>query len=243
MRCKILHLISNQSKKKTGVAVTTTSTTLIFETVKLGAHASIQLRVDSGKFKINNSHQREVTARGSDGFSNLITFLWYFIPTILIVSAMLCRIALLKLCLFVLRNVISGFLQPLYATTQWIRDIIEKINSQQVVFFTRCDNIANLNNAMLYVKNNEHTNRIKIVTVVKNKTDVSSTVKKDIDFLDEVYPNIEIDFVILEGNFGPGLIDKLSKEWEIPKNFMFIGSPAGQMMYGLAELGGVRLIV
>ena len=233
----------NQSTDKTGVAVTTTSTTLIFQTVKLGAHATIQLQVDSGKFKINNSHQREVTARGSDGFSNLITFLWYFIPTILIVSAMLCRIALLKLCLFVLRNMISGFLQPLYATTQWIRDIIEKINSQQIVFFTRGDNIANLNNAMLYVKNNEHTNRIKIVTVVKHKTDVPSTAKKDIDFLDEVYPNIEIDFVILEGNFGPDLIDKLSKEWEIPKNFMFIGSPAGRMMYGLAELGGVRLIV
>jgi AAA+ ATPase superfamily predicted ATPase len=46
-----------------------------------------------------------------------------------------------------------------------IRDKINEINSQQIVFFTRGDNLANLNNAMLYVKQNEHTNRIKVVTV------------------------------------------------------------------------------
>jgi hypothetical protein len=56
------------------------------------------------------------------------------------------------------------------STAQSIRTEIDKINSQQVVFFTRGDNLANLNNAMLYVKQNEHTNRVKVVTVVKNKS-------------------------------------------------------------------------
>ena len=54
----------------------------------------------------------------------------------------------------------------------------------------------------------------------------------------------EIEFVVIEGEeFGPKLIEKLSKEWKIPKNFMFIGSPGDHFLYGLAELGGVRLIV
>jgi hypothetical protein len=121
--------------------------------------------------------------------------------------------------------------------------MIERINSQQVVFFTRGDNIANLNNAMLHVKNNEHTNRIKIVTVVKDKETVPRKLDRDLEFLNEAYPNIEADLVIIEGNFGPTMVDKLSKEWGIPKNFMFIDSPGESMMYGLAELGGVRLII
>jgi len=78
---------------------------------------------------------------------------------------------------------------------------------------------------------------------ISHKKEVPEKIKDDIDFLNEVYPDIEMEFVIIEDNFGPALIDKLSKEWNIPKNFMFIGSPAGRMMYGLAELGGVRLIV
>ena len=35
----------------------------------------------------------------------------------------------------------------------------------------------------------------------------------------------------------------LSREWGIPKNYMFIGSPSGQFPYRIAELGGVRLII
>jgi len=39
------------------------------------------------------------------------------------------------------------------------------------------------------------------------------------------------------------MIDKLSKEWNIPKNFMFIGSPGDHFPHQLADLGGVRLII
>ena len=102
--------------------------------------------------------------------------------------------------------------------------MIEKINSQQIVFFMRGDNIANLNNAMLYVRNNEHTNRIKIVTVVDKESDVPGDLKENLDFLNATYPSIEIDFVVLKGDFGPHLIEKLSQEWNIPKNFMYLKS-------------------
>ena len=49
--------------------------------------------------------------------------------------------------------------------------------------------------------------------------------------------------MVEKGQFGPKLIQKLSKEWRIPTNFMFIASPGDHFLYGLAELGGVRLIV
>ena len=66
---------------------------------------------------------------------------------------------------------------------------------------------------------------------------------KDLDFLDKAYPDIDIEFVVVKGKFGPELIVELSEKWNIPANFMFIGSPGDHFLYGLAELGGVRLIV
>jgi len=174
---------------------------------------------------------------------NITVFLEYFVPAILIVSIMLTRIALLKACLFVVRAMISAMIQPMHGITQWIREKIDEINSQQVVFFTRGDNISGLNNAMLYVRQNEHTNRMKVVTVVRDPDDVPPRLKTDLEFLDEAYPEIDIEFVVLQGRFGPELIRELSEKWKIPANLMFIGSPRGHLMYGLAELGGVRLII
>jgi len=183
------------------------------------------------------------TSDPEDGYLNVRIFLTYFIPSVLVIAAMLNRIQLLKALLFVVRIVsttISGFMNRI---TNTIRSKIDEINSQQMVFFTRGDNIANLNNAMLYVQKNEHTNRIKLVTVVQKLEDVPPKLHEEIDFLDKAYPDIDIEFVVLEGTFGPELIQKLSLEWNIPTNLMFIGSHGGRFRYDQAMLGGVRLII
>ena len=173
----------------------------------------------------------------------LKVFFQYFIPTFLFVTIMLTRIDLLKATLYLIRTAIASFVRPMGAMTESIRSKIEQINSQQVVFFTRGDNVANLNTAMLYILRNEHSNRVKIVTVVNDRSEVPPKLEKDLAFLDEAYPSIDIDFLVLEDKFNPGLIQKLSKEWHIPTNLMFIGSPGKSFPYGLAELGGVRLII
>ena len=152
------------------------------------------------------------------------------------------RIALLNAALFVVGAFLAYFDKKMSAMSRAIQSKISEINSQQIVFFTKGDNIANLNNAMLYVRRNEHTNRIKVVTVVANKKEVTKRLAEDLHFLDEAYPEIDIELVVWEGTFGPELIEDLSKKWRIPKNFMFIASPTGHLMYGLAELGGVRVI-
>ncbi|MCB1121635.1 MAG: APC family permease, partial [Verrucomicrobiae bacterium] len=125
----------------------------------------------------------------------------------------------------------------------YLNQQILRVESQQFVFFTRGDNLANLNQAMLYIRRNEHTNRVKIVHVKKPDEPEVKKLAEDIKFLDEAYPEIEIDLVYRDGVFGPKLIAELSKEWNIPANLMFIGSPEGRLAYNLAELGGVRLII
>ncbi len=52
-----------------------------------------------------------------------------------------------------------------------------------------------------------------------------------------------IDFQIIKGKFSPTLIKELSIKWNIPVNFMFIGSPSNKFPYKIEELGGVRLII
>jgi hypothetical protein len=159
-------------------------------------------------------------------------FLYYFIPAMTFIGIILYRIPLLKMCM--------GAVE---ATLETVQSKIDEINSQQVVFFTRGDNVSNLNNAMQYVLANEDTNRIKVVTVVSKDEDVPDKLADDLQFLDEAYPQIDIEYVKRVGKFGPELINELSKEWNVPTNLMFSGSPGGRLPYGLAELGGVRLII
>ncbi|MFQ5793043.1 MAG: APC family permease, partial [Acidobacteriota bacterium] len=175
--------------------------------------------------------------------AHLGDFFVYFVPTVLVVMIMLGRIWILKVCLFFIRAISESIADLTGRTAGAIRGKIDEINSQQVVFFTRGDQLHNLNEAMLYVRNNEHTNRVKVVTVVEKDSEVPARLKRDLKFLDEAYPEIDIEFVVEHGEFGPKLIRELSRKWKIPANFMFIASPGDHFVYGLAELGGVRLII
>jgi hypothetical protein len=96
----------------------------------------------------------------------------------------------------------------------------------------------------LYIQDNEHPRKIKIVTV-KHKGDNEGDEKlgQDIEFLDREYSEIEIEFLSIQGKFGPELIRQLSQQWNVPVNFMFIGSPGDHFPCRVAELGGVRLII
>ncbi len=96
---------------------------------------------------------------------------------------------------------------------------------------------------MLYIQNNEHTKKLKIVSAIRNRVAITEQFRNDINVIDREYPKIKIDFIELDDPFGPELINRLSKEWNIPINFMFIGSPGDHFPYKIEELGGVRLII
>ena len=167
--------------------------------------------------------------------SNIAVFLPYFLVTMGFIMIMLNRIILLRAVLRMVKNVNSYIIRT-------INDIVK----QEFVFFTKGDNISNLNRVMLYIKENEHTKKIKIVHVHKkeeNDSPVLQKLREDIAFLDREYLDIDIDFVELNGNFGPKLIQELSIKWDVPVNFMFIGSLSHKFPYRIEELGGVRLII
>jgi amino acid transporter len=175
--------------------------------------------------------------------SNFGVFLDYFIPTIILIVVMLNRTILLKLVLNIMHTVFDPVRSFVLNTDKNILSIINKINDQEFVFFTKGDNIATLNKVMLYVTKNEHTKKIKIVLALDKGESVPKNLEREIDFLDREYPEISVEFIIENGKFSPALIRSLSKKWNIPINFMFIGSPSDKFPYKIEELGGVRLII
>jgi amino acid transporter len=171
----------------------------------------------------------------------LFVFLNYLVPTVAVVAVMLYRTAILDAMLYLFRQIFKG--RTSEVGSQWLISAIDRIRAQQFVFFSKGDNIASLNRVMQYIRENEHTKRIKIVTILDEGEEIPPNLATEIDMLDRAYEDIEVDFIVRPGHFGPKLIDELSKEWNIPKNFMFIGSPSDTFPYGIQELGGVRLII
>jgi amino acid transporter len=174
---------------------------------------------------------------------NFWIFTYYFIPTMLAIMIMLTRIQLLYGVLYVVRSVVKYIRTKAAKFDEKVRDDINQITSQTVVFFTRGDNLANLNKAVLYIRANEHTRHVKVVNIVREEKDVPERLPTDLKLLDEEYPDMMIEFEVVEGKFGPELLSDLSQKWNVPLNFMFMGCPGAGFPHGIGELGGVRVII
>ncbi len=173
----------------------------------------------------------------------LLVFLQYFVPAIVIILLMLNRKELLKMSLVVIDSFFDTISETARVSRIRVNFLMNRLSKQQFVYFSKADSIASLNKVMMYVQENEATNLLKIVTILKDDQEIPSGFLNDLAVLDRAYPEINIEFVQLRGIFNPELIAKLSADWKVPINFMFIASPGNKFPYQVAELGGVRLII
>ncbi|MBK9060134.1 MAG: APC family permease [Flavobacteriales bacterium] len=171
----------------------------------------------------------------------LVVFLQYFIPTMLVIAVMLNRKAILEVLMAWMSRFVESVPGLAVIGRFAISRTIRKLNSQEFVYFTKGDDLSILNRVMMYVQANEITKKLRIVTVLKEGEKMHEEYLRDVEVLDRAYPEIKIEFTELHGVFGPELVHRLSEEWNIPTNFMFIGSPSNRFPYRVAELGGVRL--
>jgi amino acid transporter len=173
----------------------------------------------------------------------LVIFIQYFVPAMLFLFAMMYRSKILQFTL----TIITSFFDEVRRISRFsqikISRLIRRLESQEFVFFSKADDISGLNKVLIYVTENESTNKLKIVTVLKEGETISEDFLKDIKVLDRIYTEINIEYITLVGTFGPELINQLSNEWKIPKNYMFISSFGKDFLYEIRELGGVRLIL
>ncbi len=167
----------------------------------------------------------------------------YFIVAIAVVRVMLMRVQILKIVLAVARVALERLRHFNRALIQSIVGHINAINSQEVIFFSKGDSLPTLNRAALYVLSNEQTTRLKVVHCYEHEEAIPPQLTEQLKTIDQIYPELRVDLLLVEGKFGPEMIERLSQRLNVPKNYMFIGTPGDRFPHNIAELGGVRLIM
>ncbi len=159
------------------------------------------------------------------------------------VAIMFLRIDILKIALHAFRMLSERVSSLNKHVSGYLKRKINDINSQTVIFFTKGDDLADLNKAAQYVLDNEQTRRLMVLHVHEPGGEPPEQLGESLKVLDRIYPQLRIDFVLVTGEFGPELIERLSDRLEVQKNYMFIGCPGDRFPHKIEDLGGVRLIV
>lgn len=167
----------------------------------------------------------------------------YFLAAGAVVGLMFLRVPLLKIGLFVSQGVVERATAVNDAIRRVVRQAIETINRRPVVYFTKGADPAELNRAALYVLENEQTNRLVVVHAHQANEEVPPELAMHLKEIDRLYPQLRIDFLAVEADFGPNLIAQLSERLAVPRNYMFIGTPGDEFPHRIEQLGGVRLIL
>jgi len=81
-----------------------------------------------------------------------------------------------------------------------------------------------------------------MVHVYKHKDQIPSKLEEHVRLLEQAWPKFRIDLIVVQGEFGPNLIDQLSYRLGVPKNFMFITTPSEKFSHKISDLGGLRLV-
>lgn len=108
---------------------------------------------------------------------------------------------------------------------------------------TKTADLAQLNRVLQYIFSNEDAGWIRIVHCYTEEEKIPRNLREYAALLDVMYPDVRIDLVLVQYEFGPAVISYLSQRLGIPANCMFITCPGGNFKYRLETLGGVRVIL
>ena len=172
-------------------------------------------------------------------YRNVLFFLDYFVPTVLIVIAMYLRIPIMKVILNLANELMTKIL--LFRTS--VIDKITDITGQRIIVFTRGGRLARLHEAFRYILKNESSRNIILVHLYERMEDnEEKAIKEALRALEQIFPALNVEFVVRQGRFGPDMVDTLSQEYGVLKNSMFIGAPEDKHHFSVEQLGDVRII-
>ncbi|NIA03628.1 MAG: amino acid permease [Nitrospirae bacterium] len=172
-------------------------------------------------------------------YKNLLYFMQYFIPTVLLVVLMYLRIPILKTVLQMLNNIMTRIL--LWRTT--VIDLITAITDQKVIIFSRGGDLSRLNTAFNYIIQNESSRSVVVIHLYNNPEQNKETpIRASLKALEELFPMLKVQLVVRQGIYDPEIIDTVSKEFGVPTNNIFIGAPEEKHTFSIKDLGGVRVI-
>ncbi len=167
----------------------------------------------------------------------------YFAVMATVVAVMFARVQLLRATMFIVNASVTRVLALGHALHEGTQRVLHRITDRTAVYFTRGDNLSELNRAALYVLTNEQIKRLIVVHVYEQEEDIPETLARHLAEIDRMYPELRVDFLAVKGEFSPETIDALSKRLGVPHNYMFISTPGDRFPHRIESLGGVRLIL
>lgn len=168
---------------------------------------------------------------------NLQFFLYYFIPAVILVYAMVYQ-----------DNIINALLRFTHKITpihNFITNYFEDMLKGRYIVFIH--NIHRLHNILDYINRNETGRDILLIHCAdqdREHTQSYKEIEEALPILQKagVFPHLNLKLVYRTEEFGPELINKISKEYKVRKNRMLIGSIHHEHSYDYDQLGGVRII-
>ncbi|GMF29307.1 unnamed protein product [Phytophthora lilii] len=176
--------------------------------------------------------------------SVLMYFAIYFIVVMTVMFVMFERVTILRLTLVLLKRMAPsryGKAAAVGLSTsssevehtgarggRTIARTIVSIRDAPIVFFCKVPDLTIINKAIIYVRRNEQTHTLRIVHVFADEeadAPVLASFREMAALFDSMYPKIRVDFVSVHGEFGPAMIEWLSRTMNVPRNMMFITQP------------------
>ncbi|KAF9531070.1 AAAP amino acid permease [Crepidotus variabilis] len=125
-------------------------------------------------------------------------------------------------------------------TKSWGASLIRLMNTlrrRPVCILAKTDEINGLFQMISYVRHNEETSYLKIVHFYEEEKGIPSELEANAKILDEAFPEITVDLLLVEATFDPPSVAALSNSLGIPQSLMFMSCPGEDFKYSMAELG------
>jgi hypothetical protein len=172
--------------------------------------------------------------------ANVHYFLSYFIPAIIIVFGMIYLDYVLK--------ALARLTKFIPFVSKYFNHLYKKLNNngQFIVFIHHIDRLYKI---LEYIDRNEVVQNITLIHSACNEhtNDVGKgarDLKEIITTLQRagVFPHLRTNVLFINEEFGPELVDKVSKKFQVEKNRILIGSIHEEHNFNYDQLGGVRII-
>ena len=166
-------------------------------------------------------------------------FAVYFVPAVLGGIAMYMRIPILKWILTLIDRVLIRFAH----WREGVEERIEEITNIRAVVFVGLGTLDRMIKAFNYMSRNEDCQNVLIFRLyAQDDPEVELNIHRNLNIIRELHPDLKIEYQARKGQFTPEVVDALSRELDIPKNMMFMGSLTHTQSFSIQDLGGVRII-
>ncbi|KAK1216606.1 hypothetical protein PQX77_020726 [Marasmius sp. AFHP31] len=116
-------------------------------------------------------------------------------------------------------------------------DAFKRSKRRPVCILVKSDEINRLIRMILYVLRNEETSTIKVIHFYELANRIPAELEAHAKILDEAFPEITIDLILVQDAFTPGSVAALAHRLQISTSLMFMTCPGESSLHSVADLG------